>query len=56
VIVVWPPPKGTRPAVFLAGSLIVKMAGAIQERLVGRHTRDSLVCAEGLGLFLELPY
>ena len=39
----------------MAGSLIVKTTGSIQERLVGRHVRDPLAHGEGLRLSMELP-
>ena len=47
-------PEGTRPAAFSAGSLIVKTAGSIRERLAGRHVGDPLACGEGLRLSTEL--
>ena len=39
----------------MAGSLIVKMAGSIQERLAGRHVGDPLARGEGPRLSTELP-
>ena len=36
-------------------SLIVKTAGSIRERLVGRHVGDPLACGEGPRLSTELP-
>ena len=39
----------------LAGSLIVKTAGSIQERLVGRHVGDPLARGEDPRLSTELP-
>ena len=55
--VVWPPPctEGNKARGVLARSLIVKMAGSIQERLVGRHVRDPLMRGEGPRLSTELP-
>ena len=38
-----------------AGSLIVKTAGSIWERLAVRHIRDPLARGEGLRLSMELP-
>jgi hypothetical protein len=57
VLVVWPPPctKGNKAYSVLAGSLIVKTAGSIQERLARRHVRDPLARGEGLKLSTELP-
>ena len=42
VFVVWPPPctEGNKAHGVSAGSLIVKTAGSIQERLAGRHVGD----------------
>ena len=37
-----------------AGSLIVKMAGSIWERLAKRHVGDPLACGEGPRLSTEL--
>ena len=55
--VVWPPPcTGENKAYgVLAGSLIVKMAGSIRERLAGRHVGDPLARGEGSRLSTELP-
>ena len=39
----------------MAGSLIVKTAGSIWERLAGRHVGDSLARGEGPRLSTELP-
>ena len=39
----------------MTGSLIVKMAGSIRERLAGRHVEDPLAHGEGLRLSTELP-
>ena len=52
---VWPPSciGGNKARDVLAGSLIVKTAESIQERLVGRHVRDPLACGEGLRLSTE---
>ena len=54
---VWPPPctGGNKAHGVSVGSLIVKTAGSILERLVGRHIGDPLPCGEGLGLSTELP-
>ena len=54
---VWPPPciGGNKVRGVLVGSLIVKTAGSIQERLAGRHVGDPLACGEGLRLSTELP-
>ena len=38
-----------------AGSLIVKTAGSIRERLAGRHVGDPLARGEGPRLSTELP-
>ena len=38
-----------------AGSLIVKMAGSIWERLAGRHVGDPLARKKGPRLSTELP-
>ena len=48
-------PEGTRPTVFSARSIIVKMVGSIRERLAGRHVRDPLARGEGPRLSTELP-
>ena len=57
VFVVWPSPctGGNKARDILAGSLIVKMAGSIRERLAGRHIGDPLARGEGLRLSMELP-
>ena len=57
MFVVWPPPciGGNKASGVSAGSLIVKTAGSIRERLVGRHVGDPLACGEGLRLSTELP-
>ena len=54
---VWPPPctGGNKARDVLAGSLIVKMAGSIRERLAGRHVGDPLARGEGPRLSTELP-
>ena len=39
----------------MAGSLIVKTAGSIRERLAKRHVGDPLVCGEWPMLSMELP-
>ena len=54
---VWPPPYtgGNKARGVLAKSLIVKTAGSIRERLVGRHVGDPLAHGEGPGLSTELP-
>ena len=54
---VWPPPctEGNKASGDLTGSLIVKMAGSIQERLVGMHVGDPLAHGEGPRLSTELP-
>ena len=54
---VWPPPciGGNKVHVVSAGSLIVKTAGSIRERLAGRHVEDPLARGEGLRLSMELP-
>ena len=55
--VVWPPPctGGNKARGVLAGSLIVKTAGSIRERLAGRHVGDPLARGEGPRLSMELP-
>ena len=55
--VVWPPPctRGNKARGVLAGSLIVKKAGSIQEWIARRHVGDPLGRGEGPGLFMELP-
>jgi hypothetical protein len=40
---------------ILDGSLIVKTAGSIRERLTGRQARDPLAHGEGPRLPMELP-
>ena len=57
MFVVWPPPctRGNKARGVLVGSLIVKTAGSIRERLVGRHVRDPLAHGEGPRLSMELP-
>ena len=54
---VWPPPctGGNKAHGVLAGSLIVKTAGSIRERLAGRHFGDPLARGEGPRLSTELP-
>ena len=54
---VWPPPYtgGKKARGVLAGSLIVKTAGSIWERLTGRHIGDPLEHGEGPRLSTELP-
>ena len=54
---VWPSPYtgGNKARDVLAGSLIVKMAGSIWERLAGRHVGDPLARGEGPRLSTELP-
>ena len=55
--VVWPPPctGGNKARGVSAGSLIVKMAGSIRERLAERHIGDPLTRGEGPRLSTELP-
>ena len=55
--VVWPPPctKGNKASGGSTGSLIVKMAGSIRERLAERLIEDPLACGEGPRLSMELP-
>ena len=57
MFVVWPPPctEGNKARGVSAGSLIVKTAGSIRERLAGRHVGDLLVHGEGPRLSIELP-
>ena len=57
MIVVWPPSctGGNKAHDVSAGSLIVKTARSIQERLARRHVRDPLAHGEGLRLSTELP-
>ena len=54
--VVWPPPctGGNKARGISAGSLIVKTAGSIRERLAERHIGDPLACGEGPRLSTEL--
>ena len=56
MFVVWPPPctRGNKTHGVSVGSLIVKMRGAVRERLAGRHTEDPLARGEGPGLSTEL--
>ena len=53
----WPPPctRGNKARGVLVGSLIVKTAGSIRERLAGRHVVDPLARGEGLRLSMGLP-
>ena len=57
MFVVWPPPctRGDKTRGVSAGSLIVKTAGSIRERLAGRHVGDPLTRGEGPRLSTELP-
>ena len=54
---VWPPPctEGNKARDVLAGSLIVKTVGSIQERFARRHVVDPLARGEGPRLSTELP-
>ena len=54
---VWPPPcTGENKAHGVsAGSMIVKTAGSIRERLAERHIKDLLARGEGPRLSTELP-
>ena len=54
---VWPPSctEGNKAHGVLAGSLIVKTAGSIWERLAERHIGDPLARGEGLRLSTEVP-
>ena len=54
--VVWPPlcTGGNKARGVSAGSLIVKTAGSIRERLVERHVRDPLACGVGPRLSMDL--
>ena len=56
-VVVWPPSctGGNKARGVSAGSLIVKTAGSIRERLAGRHVGDPLARGEGPRLSTELP-
>ena len=58
MFVVWLPPciEGNKARDISAGSLIVKTAGSIWERLAGRHVEDPLARGEGLRLSMELPH
>ena len=57
VFVVWPPPctGGNKARGVSVGSLIVKTAGSIRERLAKRHVEDPLAHGEGSRLSMELP-
>ena len=57
MVVVWLPPctRGNKARGVSTGSLIVKTAGSIRERLVGRHVGDPLTHGEGPRLSMELP-
>ena len=57
MVVVWPPPctGGNKARGVSAGSMIVKMAGSIRERLARRHIGDPLARWECPRLFMELP-
>ena len=57
MVVVWPPPctGGNKARGVSAGSLIVKTAGSIRERLAERHVREPLARGEGPRLSMELP-
>ena len=57
VFVVWLPPctGGNNACGVSTGSLIVKTAGSIRERLAGRNVRDPLARGEGPRLSMELP-
>ena len=57
MFVVWPLPctGGNKAHGVSAGSLIVKMAGSIRERLAERHVGDPLARGEGPRLSTELP-
>ena len=46
---------GNKARGISVGSLIVKTAGSIWERLAGRHVGDPLACGEGPRLTTELP-
>ena len=56
MFVVWPPPctEGNKARGGSAGSLIVKTAGSIRERLAGRHIGDPLARGKGSRLSMEL--
>ena len=47
--------EGTRPAAFLARSLIVKTAGSIWERLAERYVKNPLARGKSPRLSTELP-
>ena len=57
MFVVWPSPctEGNKARGILAGSLIVKTAVSIRERLAERHVGNPLVRGEGPRLSTELP-
>ena len=54
---VWAPPctEGNKARGVSTGSLIVKTAESIRERLAGRHVEDPLARGEGPRLSTELP-
>ena len=54
---VWLPPctEGNKARGVSTGSLIVKTAGSIWERLAGRHVGDPLAHGVGPRLSMELP-
>ena len=56
-VVVWPPPciRGNKAYGVLAGSLIVKTAESIRERLARRHVGDPFAHGEGPRLSTKLP-
>ena len=57
MFVVWPPSctEGDKARGVSVGSLIVKTAGSIRERLAERHVGDPLARGEGSRLSTELP-
>ena len=57
MFMVWPPPctRGNKARGVSAGSLIVKTAESIRERLAERHVGDPLARGEGPRLSTELP-
>ena len=57
MFVVWPPPciEGNKARGVSAGSLIVKTAGSIRERLAGRDIGDPLARGEGQGYPQSYP-
>ena len=57
MFVVWLPPctEGNKACGSSAGSLIVKTAGSIRQRLAVRHVRDPLAHGEDPRLSMELP-